>query len=659
MVKRSHRGVAWSLSVLAIAGLIVAGHAVSDTTLHLPPWSPAFGVASGLVLVGGVSFAVPVLAGHLLAAWVLGWLAPPPVAGWISFAGFLVATLLGAGLRRVLDPRPASWTVRQVGVLIASAIAAGALFAALTVPAVVGTVSADTGSTVFRSVVGVAVGVLLGLPAVAAVVESLDARPSTSSSARRVDAGELALHATLVLVVCGAGYVLRGPTGERFWSLYFIPLIWTAFRYGMPGVVAAHVLVSAQAIVLALVLRTPLSTLTNFHFFLFNFCASTLLLAAALGARRSAERARGRSEALLAGAFRVTHHALVVFRRSDGSMLDVNDAFAELIGRPRDALLGRSLASLGEWTPETRVALRDVAGVHEATRAFRGEVRRGAGDARFVLVDVEPVTVDDETYGVAIIQDVTEARLRERQRLQSQKLEAVGLLAGGVAHDFNNILTVVSSSAGFLLESIDEHDDRRVDVDSILDAANRGAQLTRQLLAFSRQRPDAPARPIDVAEVVAGMSSLLGRLLGGDIRIVTEMTPGAVRVLAAPGQVEQVVLNLAVNARDAMIGSGTLTIRAAERVLHEPEPVAAVAGVVPAGRWAVLCVQDSGEGIDPAIVARIFEPFFTTKPEGVGTGLGLSTVYGILRSVGGHVGVQSAPGQGTTFVLYWPSAADG
>jgi CheY-like chemotaxis protein len=230
-------------------------------------------------------------------------------------------------------------------------------------------------------------------------------------------------------------------------------------------------------------------------------------------------------------------------------------------------------------------------------------------------------------------------------------MEAMGRLAGGIAHDFNNLLTAILGYADLVAEQLSPADPLRADVEEIRKAADRGAALTRQLLAFSRQQVLEP-QVLDVNSIVEGVVQLIRRLVGPDIEIVVKTDPAIALVQADAGQLEQVLMNLAINARDAMDHGGRLTIETANVWLEANDPT--VTPAVPAGPHIVLSVADTGIGMDEETRRRIFEPFFTTKDRGKGTGLGLSTVYGIIMQSNGAIGVESAPHEGSTFRIYLP-----
>jgi len=248
-----------------------------------------------------------------------------------------------------------------------------------------------------------------------------------------------------------------------------------------------------------------------------------------------------------------------------------------------------------------------------------------------------------------------ELRRRDEQLRRAQRLEAVGQLAGGLAHDFNNLLTAITANLFFVRERLPGGDPALEDLDAAAEAAGRAAKLTRQLLTFARRQVVEP-RLVDLNESVASLDRMLAPLLGGRIERCLKLAPGLWPVRIDPGQLEQLIINLVLNARDAMPGGGSITVETANLTIGaEPRPVDA--RDVPEGRWVTLAVQDTGQGMDEATQARIFEPFFTTKPPGYGTGLGLATVHGITLQAGGRVGVRSAPGGGARFAVYLPAEA--
>jgi signal transduction histidine kinase len=280
-----------------------------------------------------------------------------------------------------------------------------------------------------------------------------------------------------------------------------------------------------------------------------------------------------------------------------------------------------------------------------------------AGGAMFYLV-LLPLLM--QVYRRQVEQEMLRehaARLQEQvehrtqQFMQAQKMQALGLLAGGIAHDFNNMLTVIFGRAQVLLDRLPNDARARHDADAIGEAAERASALTRQLLAFSRKQL-LERHPLDLNTVVVDMAKMLRRLIGEHITVVTALTHTAAWVNVDRGQLEQVILNLAVNARDAMPNGGHLTLATDHIDVH------ADGGRLPSGRYVGLVVSDTGVGMDAATQERIFEPFYTTKPAGEGTGLGLSTVYGVVEQHGGHISVDSVPGEGTTFRIHLPRVAE-
>ena len=352
----------------------------------------------------------------------------------------------------------------------------------------------------------------------------------------------------------------------------------------------------------------------------------------------------------------VEHAPVGIYRSTpDGKFLAVNTALVHLLGygSAEDVLhLNLSRDVYADPAERQRLLDRDTYTDREYDEVEATWKRK---DGRLLTVQLSVRAVRNGArqveYYETFVRDITEQRRLQAQLVQSQKMEAVGRLAGGIAHDFNNLLTVITTSCELLLEDLAPADPKREDVEQVRKAADGAAALTRQLLAFSRQQVLTP-QIVDLGDVVAGVEKMLRRVIGEDIDLVTVLGSDAGAVKADVGQLEQVLMNLAVNARDAMPTGGKLTIETAN-VERDPgyareQEAAAVR------RFVMLAVSDTGIGMDEATKARIFEPFFTTKELGKGTGLGLATVYGIVRQSGGFIWVYSEPGMGTTFKIYLP-----
>ena len=335
-----------------------------------------------------------------------------------------------------------------------------------------------------------------------------------------------------------------------------------------------------------------------------------------------------------------------VFDESTRRVVAVNEAALERYGFPRDEFVGLSVDAFASGCGCTSA---DASEGHRCPAVC--EHRRRDGTVMDMEVHSFKLEFDDRPARLVAALDVTE-RLRLETRLRhTQRLEAVGQLAGGIAHDFNNVLAAISNYASVLLKDIPAGDSRRDDVDEIRKAAERGGSLTRQLLAFSRRQVLRP-QIVSPNALVADLEKMLRRVIPEHVRLVAVLSAGVGHIRVDPGQLEQVLLNLVVNARDAMPQGGTVTLTTKNVDLDQPYQTPHV--VVEPGRYVALAVNDSGVGMDPDTQARIFEPFFTTKAPDTGTGLGLSTAYGIVKQSAGFLWCSSELGRGTTFTVYLP-----
>ena len=373
--------------------------------------------------------------------------------------------------------------------------------------------------------------------------------------------------------------------------------------------------------------------------------------------RRRAESALRASEARYRGLFENALDGIIIM---DGErFLRCNPAAARIYGRPVEELEGHSPVEFSppsqpDGRPSQDKAQEMVSAVMAGEmRYFEWRHLKADGSHVDVEVSLSPLNLDGTHHVLAIVRDINERRALEEQLRQSQKMEAVGRLAGGVAHDFNNILTVILGQCDMLMMSLDDRDPVRDELGQVRDAAQRAARLTGQLLAFSRRQTLHP-RQISLNIVLADLEKMLRRVIGEDIQIQLELAPDLLQVNVDPGQLDQVILNLALNARDAMPGGGRLTL-GTQNVALSPEQAREL-GTLRTGPHVRLSIRDTGHGMDSEVLGHVFEPFFTTKEAGKGTGLGLSTVYGIVTQSDGVIRVRSAPGQGTHFEILLPAA---
>ena len=346
----------------------------------------------------------------------------------------------------------------------------------------------------------------------------------------------------------------------------------------------------------------------------------------------------------------------VVITDRTGLIEYVNPKFVEVTGFMPSEVLGRNprILKSGKMDPAVYEQLwRTIASGREWTGELHNKNKNG--ELFWEHASISPI-IDSRgqiAQFVAIKEDITERKRLEQQLFQSQKMEAIGRLAGGVAHDFNNILTVILGCSDWVLESLEPPDSIRAEVEQIMQAGKRAATLTSQLLAFSRKQIRTP-QVLDLNILIADNEKMLRRLIGEDIEIILRLGPDAGEICADRAQLDQVIMNLAINARDAMPSGGKLVLETTRVSLGEAFAHDHVA--IKPGLYAMIAISDTGCGMTPEVLAHLFEPFFTTKEHGKGTGLGLSTVYGIVKQNEGYIWAYSEPDHGTTFKIYLPVA---
>ena len=611
-------------------------------------WPPA-GLALAALLLLGVRY----WPGIAIGAFLVNASAGVPLAGaaGIGVGNTLEAVVGALLLQRVARFRPSLERLRDVLALVLLAAALST-----TVSATIGVASlwlsgaispAAYGSLWFVWWSGDAMGVLV----FGSLLLTWAATPRLREAPRRA----VEALALVVLLVVLTDALFRLPFNYAY--AIFPVVSWAALRFGPRGAATATTLVTGLAVWFTLhargpfVASTPTENLALLQTFVGLLAVTALVVAALMTERATAQQALTESEAHYRVLFESNPNPLFVYTLDTLALLAVNEAAVGQYGYTREEFLAMTLEEM--HPPEDVRALRDLVAKSETGFRNRGEWRHRKKDGTIIDVEItrNTLTFSGRPAALAMAHDITKRKSVETQLLQAQKMEAVGRLAGGIAHDFNNLLTAIFGSSDLLLEDLTVDDQRRADVEDIKKAAQRAAALTRQLLAFSRKQVLA-LQVLDLNALIADLEKMLRRLIGEDIEFRTILTSDLGAVRADPGQLEQVIMNLAVNARDAMPQGGKLTLETANVDL-DAAYAQAHAPLAP-GRYAMLAVSDTGIGIDAQVKAHIFEPFFTTKEKGKGTGLGLATVYGIVKQSDGSIWVYSEPGQGTTFKIYLP-----
>jgi two-component system, cell cycle sensor histidine kinase and response regulator CckA len=381
--------------------------------------------------------------------------------------------------------------------------------------------------------------------------------------------------------------------------------------------------------------------------------ATNTRLTGEVAERTAAEQALRRSEERFSKAFQSSPVPMIIQKPDGTGCLDANCSFLELIGANVDQVVANGMKL---WADEaTGQAIREKLRARNVVRNLAATIRTARGETREVLIAAENLELGSAPYHLLILQDITDRVRLENELRQAQKMEAVGRLAAGIAHDFNNILTVIIGNTSMQLRNPHLDEKLAASLEQVERAAERATGLTRQLLAYSRKQM-IQRRPLSLNEVVEQTVAMLRRLIGEHIALDMQLTPDLPPIFADPSSVDQVIMNLALNARDAMHDGGKLTLATVQVEIDETararNPEAQL------GPHICLAVKDTGNGMDAATVARIFEPFFTTKGPGKGTGMGLATVYGVLKQHNGWIEVESTPHRGTTVRVFFPLSTD-
>jgi PAS domain S-box-containing protein len=615
---------AWPPSGLALAALLLLGKRF---------W-PAITLGAFVVnLTGGIDpiGAAAIAAGNTLEALAGVWLLT-------SITGF----------------RPSLERLKDVFALVLAAIVCAPVSATIGVASLIATGGAAgiaKGTLWLTWASGDAIGIALVTPLVLTWAAGPPLRVTARDVIEAAVLGTALIAFTAVLFLIPFSYVYA----------IFPVTIWAALRFGPRGAATSSLLVSVLAIGYTLrglgpfVTSTAVNNLFQLQTFIALLGLTTLILAAVIAERGTAELALERSREQHRDIVRYASVG-VIQTAPDGTILLANPALARILGYDGpEQLVGLNVADDVYWDKTQRAELISRYDIVAADNALEIQFKRRDGTPTWV--DLQSRAVKDATgqtvYFEGFVYDLTARKHLEKQFQQAQKMEAVGRLAGGVAHDFNNLLTVISSCTDFILDDQTLSAEHRSDLTEIKKATDRATAVTRQLLALGRTQVLRPST-IDLNDRLAELLPMLKRLIETTIDISIETAPDLWAVRADPGQIEQVLLNLALNARDAMPEGGALTFATENCVVAaERAPVNQEYTMKP-GDYALLTVRDTGVGMDEDTQRKIFEPFFTTKTVGKGTGLGLATAYGIVKQSGGYIKVRSVRGYGSEFLIYLP-----
>lgn len=466
----------------------------------------------------------------------------------------------------------------------------------------------------------------------------------------------------VVTIVAFGGWIPSQIEPYPLAFMVFPLLIWSALRFEQYGTTAANFVSAGISAWMTVTERGPFASFGLPHSvaLLWVFMAVTILpalvLAASVSERRHVEQALQQAYAQISQIINNAPGVAIQGYDQEGRVVFWNKASEDLYGFTEQQALGKRLGEFllsEEDAKEFEQMVRRIIQTGQPAPLREWETKTSTGAPRYIISSLFPIQVGPGgEWIVCMDMDITERKRLEAELLRAQRLDSIGRLAGGIAHDFNNLLTAIMSYADIALSRLPEGHPATEDIQRILDAADRAAKLVRHLLAFGRRQTLTP-QMIDLNHLLHHVAPLLERLIGKQVELRIKTAPDLKKVKADPVQIEQVVLNLAVNARDAMPDGGALTVET-KNVTLDAAAVQTTPDLSP-GEYVMLSVSDTGTGIPPEHLEHLFEPFFTTKGD-QGTGLGLAVVYGVVKQSGGHITVESAPGRGTTFRIYLPAA---